>query len=1111
MRGASAARCVGGICALAALLVLVSPAAAIEFFDDRLAIHGFYESQTRAINRDFHNGEDWDITQWYHVLNLEIEGEIAPDGWGPFDLISAFGRIEVRYDCVWRRSCYIFGGSPDAYGDRAKRLPKRVMHARRAGFTGTAWNEDVRRYRDIYPFEHNGADYRFKPEDTRRWVMLQDSPGFTALAGITGADGALNSDPDRYAPTDPFFYIFERYVGKHCRFANQRLHGSEDGVGNRVLPWDPDCRIEPLGALMDRANPLRAGDVHPISGDPGNYALPLRPAPRYGFQSTHLDPADAQGVWLPNHELSKLIDEGEFDTMDQHFRQTELEWNHGASQQDEKELKELYLDIELFDSQLWLRVGKQSIVWGKTELFPTTDVVNPRDLALASLPTLEESRISLWAIRAVWSFYNVGPLEDVRLELAMNFDQFEPNDLGRCGEPYSPLGVCSLSFGMLVHGTIGDAIAGTIKPPHPWNSWKGIEVGGRLEWRWDRFSFALTDFYGYNDFPYVDNIFSYSRNIDPRTGRPRWGEQTGSCKTGTEPACLTPRNALTHHSVNQTRFNVICGAAVGFSTLDLTSCGQTVFNSWALSVQPDDPDWTGVEPRVMVALTNILSGQPSSGAQVLDGLGNFTAETNRQLSRMPFTTPWGAGNFTPLVALQADPNDGLPVLLSEIPPELLAVQPASTFFWVAGGVQRFLTDEQEALLGCGPFYFTQCDIHGIDLMQVEGSVLTMSWTGVEGSFMYPADTRDASAPQPGTAGYDMGPIATRYEEGTLFILPGARGWAYNADTLRAQLRANGITDVGVIGDYDPAVDGTTGGAVHPFTGQPWVSEMAMLSWNAMIGLVTNSTNDDPGIDIDEWDPDQPFRTGGCSFAEPHWCSAIRGIFSLLGVQRSSVRAGGNGKYGRRDFSFHGGSDIVLRYEKRNVLGFSMDFAEDFTKTNWGLEFAWIKGLPYSDNNSYAQHSEANSFNLTVSIDRPTFINFLNQNRTVFFNSQWFFRYIDDYHKGFTSNGPWEMLATFTATTGYFQDRLLPGFTFVYDFQSNSGAALPSVTYRFTENFSANFGLAGFWGREEKKPAPLVPFALGERFGRGANKSYVENGLSLVRERDEVYLRIRYTF
>ena len=35
-------------------------------------------------------------SQWAHVLNLELESDLAPDGIGPFELISAFARIELR-------------------------------------------------------------------------------------------------------------------------------------------------------------------------------------------------------------------------------------------------------------------------------------------------------------------------------------------------------------------------------------------------------------------------------------------------------------------------------------------------------------------------------------------------------------------------------------------------------------------------------------------------------------------------------------------------------------------------------------------------------------------------------------------------------------------------------------------------------------------------------------------------------------------------------------------------------------------------------------------------------------------------------------------------------
>ena len=93
MYAAFAARRLRG--ALGALLfVMVSmPATAIDFWDGKLEVHGFYEQQIRSIWDDFSGADDWDLTQWYHVLNLEIEADIAPDGFGPFDAVSAFALL----------------------------------------------------------------------------------------------------------------------------------------------------------------------------------------------------------------------------------------------------------------------------------------------------------------------------------------------------------------------------------------------------------------------------------------------------------------------------------------------------------------------------------------------------------------------------------------------------------------------------------------------------------------------------------------------------------------------------------------------------------------------------------------------------------------------------------------------------------------------------------------------------------------------------------------------------------------------------------------------------------------------------------------------------------
>jgi hypothetical protein len=68
-----------------------------------------------------------------------------------------------------------------------------------------------------------------------------------------------------------------------------------------------------------------------------------------------------------------------------------------------------------------------------------------------------------------------------------------------------------------------------------------------------------------------------------------------------------------------------------------------------------------------------------------------------------------------------------------------------------------------------------------------------------------------------------------------------------------------------------------------------------------------------------------------------------------------------------------------------------------------------------------------------------------------------------------------------------------------------------VTYRYTENFSVTFGAAVFAGRMAVRDMPLAPVSLGNRAGRHAYDDFVENGLSVVRERDELFLRVRYTY
>jgi hypothetical protein len=890
------------------VVALTAPANAFEFMDGRLQVHGFGEIQLRSIAKNYSSSDDLDLTQWYWVLNTELEYDFLPDGWGFVDLVQGYARVEVRYDCVWTRACGTMS-SANTFGDRAKRLPRRLGSARNYGFDGQTRTGDTRDRlsvtiaegdyqtafagpdRDVGtvdpitgvcspgdPCEDNIIDPRnpakpdllaqipnrvpgFKgsgvPDIFQDRGGLWDVAGVSTLFGIEGLDELLGTSDD------PALNLFSDFLD--YRFAMRSVPGPTNKNNTQTLgPWHPKDTIHNIGSLRGKPNPFNVNDPNvPVLGlgGVGGLAQPFRPAPLFAATDPSVPQGNAQGVYYPSLGLQREI--GDLDSnLDQNFSQNDLSWNRGASQDDEKELKELYFDIEMFDARLWMRLGKQSIVWGKTELFRTTDQFNPQDVALASLPSLEESRISLWAARFVYSLYEVGPLDDVRVEFAFNYDEMEPADLGRCGEPYTVNLACNLTFGLFAHGLAGVAVAGFDRPPDPWENSEGWEGGARLEFRWSRFSFALMNFYGYHDFPFPDRIFNYSRNVDPATGRPRAAETSGPCANdsdfdgiGDDPECLAPgqtgpNNALQNHHANQQIFALICASSVGFSDLDLSACGQSVFNSQELA-NPATQDLT-----VAGALSMMLAGGSTVGPGSSDD-GGFILSS---LIGLPDWTEDAASDM--LALLNRDLADPTP------PP------PGHPFG--TNTLSRLLTDQQEALLGCGVFYGTHCDQQGGDLLNAEASVLMQSFPSVAGT---PVQGLVLTAPGtvlPGTTGFMPGPpVGTRFDPATggTVMIPGSRGpldgGAYTSledGCVRPGPDVDGcnagdMADVIVPGDRSQTIEVTrplnARPLYHPVSElesalplQQFKSEMAALSWNLVVVLVAQSGDPEDRLEND---------------------------------------------------------------------------------------------------------------------------------------------------------------------------------------------------------------------------------------------------------------------
>lgn len=105
-------------------------------------------------------------------------------------------------------------------------------------------------------------------------------------------------------------------------------------------------------------------------------------------------------------------------------------------------LRELNISksFPLFDGQeLFVKAGRQQIIWGRTDLFRVLDVINPVDYSRNNIyDELQDMRYPMWMVQteyrmgAALGFLGLG---DSNLQIIWNPDRFRPDNLGQCGTP----------------------------------------------------------------------------------------------------------------------------------------------------------------------------------------------------------------------------------------------------------------------------------------------------------------------------------------------------------------------------------------------------------------------------------------------------------------------------------------------------------------------------------------------------------------------------------------------------------------------------------------------------------------------------------------------------
>lgn len=114
--------------------------------------------------------------------------------------------------------------------------------------------------------------------------------------------------------------------------------------------------------------------------------------------------------------------------------------------------------------ELYLKIGRQQVVWGRTDLFRVLDVINPVDFSRNNIyDELQDIRIPMWIATAEWRLGASSFMQDQNVQVVWNFDKFRPDNLGQCGTANVALDAGCFFRGMKMlwdtGGTVGNFAA----------------------------------------------------------------------------------------------------------------------------------------------------------------------------------------------------------------------------------------------------------------------------------------------------------------------------------------------------------------------------------------------------------------------------------------------------------------------------------------------------------------------------------------------------------------------------------------------------------------------------------------------------------------------------
>jgi hypothetical protein len=212
-----------------------------------------------------------------------------------------------------------------------------------------------------------------------------------------------------------------------------------------------------------------------------------------------------------------------------------------------------------------------------------------------------------------------------------------------------------------------------------------------------------------------------------------------------------------------------------------------------------------------------------------------------------------------------------------------------------------------------------------------------------------------------------------------------------------------------------------------------------------------------------------------------------------------------------------GAAADIKYRRVNTLGLSADYFEPTSGVVFRLESSYSFNEPLQNTRKADWYDESDVVRFSLGMDRPTFLKFLNHDRTFFLSAQIFNTIFLD-HEGGPNTGNFvgadNWIFTFFAQTNYMRDQLTPQGFIVWEEESDSWVAGIQSEYKFDNHWSAVVGANWIWGGrrdEDFSVGPFTSFSLNGQLSHEAIFGFAKQGIGALRDNDEVFARVRYQF